>query len=61
MITWITSHWDLVAALLFVLLSISEALALNPKIKANSIFQLVFGGLKKLYELAKGKSEQKPQ
>ncbi|MGE3608000.1 MAG: hypothetical protein AB7I27_00330 [Bacteriovoracaceae bacterium] len=37
--------------ILLFLLSLSEVLGLSPKIKANSIFQLVVGALKKLKEV----------
>jgi hypothetical protein len=33
------------------LFAISELLALNSKVKSNSVFQLVFGALKKLKEV----------
>lgn len=39
----ILSHWPIIAAALF---AISEALALIPSIKANSIFQLIYNWLK---------------
>jgi len=41
--TIITQNWDVI---LGALLAVSEILALIPSIKANSIFQLVFGWLK---------------
>ena len=43
----------IIISLLSILLSISELLALHPKIKANSLFQLVWSGLKKVKELLK--------
>jgi hypothetical protein len=57
MIAWIQGHMEMVVAILFALLSVSEVLALMPNVKANGIFQLVVGGLKKLYEFAKGKEK----
>lgn len=39
---------DKLSLILAVALGISEALALIPQVKANSIFQLVLGFLKKL-------------
>lgn len=48
---------DNLALILAVLLGISEALALVPKLKANSIFQLVVSVLKAL----KPKSEELPK
>lgn len=36
--------------ILLFLLSLSEILGLNPKVKSNSIFQLVVNALKKLKE-----------
>jgi hypothetical protein len=41
MIVWIQGHMEMVVAI----------------VKANSIFQLVVGALKKMYELAKGKEK----
>jgi hypothetical protein len=52
---------EVVAAILLVLLSISEALALNPKVKSNSLFQLIVGLLKKAHEGAEAKSEHKEE
>jgi hypothetical protein len=40
-------------ALLIALISISEFLGMYPKIQANSIFQLIVSGLKKLKDLKK--------
>ena len=39
-----------IAGILGVLLSVSELLALNPKIEANSLFQLAWSLLKKAKE-----------
>lgn len=41
--SWIVANWGIVAS---VLLAISEGLALVPGIQSNSIFQLIFNGLK---------------
>lgn len=41
---FIQEHW---AAIATAALALSEVLALIPSIKANSIFQLIFGWLKK--------------
>ena len=46
-----TMDQDLIIAVLAALLAISEALALIPKVQANSIFQLVVGLLKKAKDL----------
>lgn len=43
--------------ILIALLAVSELLALIPSIKANSIFQLIVGGLKKIKELVSKKPE----
>jgi hypothetical protein len=42
----VISTEQLISAGWFVFFVTSEALALNPKIKANSIYQLIFGFLK---------------
>lgn len=39
--------------ILVALLAVSEVLALVPSVKANSVFQLVWSGLKKVKELLK--------
>lgn len=39
----ILAHWPIIAAALF---AVSEALALIPAIKANSVFQLIYNWLK---------------
>lgn len=44
MVQTLVDNWSVIVAGLLV---VSEALALIPSIKANSIFQLVFGWLKK--------------
>lgn len=44
MIDFVMSHKVVILSVLFVL---SEGLALIPAIKANSVFQLMFGWLKK--------------
>lgn len=44
MIEFIQNNWGIIAGALF---AISEVLSLNPKIKANGIFQLIAGWLKK--------------
>ena len=44
--------------ILVFLLALSEVLALIPSIKANSVFQLAVGGLKKLKEVFAPKKEQ---
>lgn len=44
---------DLLIAILVAALAVSEALTFIPWLKANSIFQLVVGVLKKLKELVK--------
>lgn len=50
------------AEILFVLLSMSECLALIPAVKSNSIFQLVVNGIKKLSEkFPAGKEEPKSE
>ena len=41
---WLKSNWGMIAAILFL---VSELLAQIPSIKANSVFQLIFGFLKK--------------
>lgn len=43
MIQTVIDNWGAIVAALLV---VSEALALIPQVKANSIFQLVFGWLK---------------
>lgn len=43
-IEWIKGNWGMVMSALFFL---SEALALIPGIASNSVFQLIFGWLKK--------------
>lgn len=45
------------SVILFALLSFSELLALIPSVKANSIFQLVYNGLKSIA----AKADQKPK
>lgn len=40
---WIMANWGMIASVLF---GVSEALALVPGIESNSIFQLIFNGLK---------------
>ncbi len=47
MIVFIQAH---AVAILGALLAISEALAYIPAVKANSIFQLVQNGIKKLFD-----------
>lgn len=44
MLSWLSSHSIEIFAVLF---SVSEMLALIPAVKANSIFELVYGWLKK--------------
>lgn len=44
LISWVQEHSTVI---LGVLLALSEALALIPAIKANSVFQLLFGWLQK--------------
>lgn len=44
LITWVQTHEALVFGVLF---GLSEALAYIPAIKANSVFQLVYGWLQK--------------
>lgn len=45
---WLKDNWPMIVSVLF---GMSEALAMIPQIKANSVFQLVFGILKKAKEL----------
>lgn len=61
MLVWIQSHMEVVAAVLAVLLALSEALALNPKVKSNSLFQMVVGLLKKAAEAMKSKEAPKSE
>ena len=42
---WLTENWSVIAS---VLLALSEALALIPGIKSNSVFQLIVNGLKSI-------------
>ncbi len=44
-------------AILVLLLALSEVLALVPSVKSNSVFQLVWNGLKKLKEVLAPKPE----
>lgn len=48
---WIKENWELIVLVLF---GMSEALALIPKIKANSVFQLVYQILFKAKEMLPG-------
>ena len=50
---WLKDNWGVIAALLFLL---SELLAQIPSVKANSVFQLIFGFLKKEKEDAEKKA-----
>jgi len=43
--------------ILVALLALSEVLALIPSVKANSVFQLVWNGLKKVKEVLSKKAE----
>lgn len=43
-VTWVQSNWAIVFGVLF---GISESLALIPAVKANSVFQFIFGFLAK--------------
>lgn len=45
LVTWAQSHWTLILSVLF---GFSETLSLIPAIKANGVFQLLFGILSKL-------------
>lgn len=47
---WLMENWGMIVA---VLLGISEALALIPVIKSNSIFQLIYNALKSIGSLFK--------
>jgi hypothetical protein len=40
---WISTNWGLIVSVLF---GVSEALALIPGIKSNSVFTLIYNGLK---------------
>lgn len=47
--TWIEAKWPIVGTIGSILFLISEGLALIPSIKSNSVFQLIFGWLGKLF------------
>jgi len=57
MIVWIQNNSAFIIALLFAMLTLSEALALIPSIQSNSIFQLVVKALKFVYNLVKPKEK----
>ena len=56
--SFIQDNWAVIIA---GLLGLSEVLALIPAIKSNSVFQLVYNGLKKFKKKAQDVAEQLPE